>query len=166
MCVFFFRIKFDAGHTSSTEFFHNDAEMPIYSRATAGYPVGDLVNILLKSDLCGRKVCTVQPLGVSENATFIVDVETVNYEDLKADDLGSWHPTGTKRSYFRFSSDGTLRVSEKCPRNMPSEYYVLTRRYYTHKSYNQFHRQIADIKGKYVACWSLMKACNTKLLRT
>ena len=88
--------------------------------------------------LGGTKVCTVQPLGVSENATFIVDVETVNYEDLKADDLGSWHPTGTKRAYFRFSSDETLRVSEKCPRNMPSEYYVLTRRYYTHKSYNKF----------------------------
>ena len=77
MCVFFFfRIKFDAGHSSSTEFFRNDLEMPISSRATAGYPVGGLVNSLLKSDLGGTKVCTVEPLGVSENATFIVDVES------------------------------------------------------------------------------------------
>ena len=37
-----------------------------------------------KSDLDGRKVCIVLPLGVSENVTLIVDAETVNYEDLKA----------------------------------------------------------------------------------
>lgn len=143
-----FRIKFEPGNSSKTEFYRNDLEMPIYSRAVSGYPVGDLVKILLSSDVTGRKVCTVQPLSVCENAAFIVDIETVDHQDLKADDLGSWHPTGTKKSYFRFSSDGTLRVSEKRPRNMPSDYYVLTRRYYTHKSYDKYHRLIADIRGK------------------
>ena len=122
--------------------------MPIYSRPMSGYPVGDLVKILLKSDMAGRKVCTVQPLGVNENAAFIIDVECVDHQDLKADDLGLWRSTGTKKSYFRFSPDGTLRVSEKRPRSIPSTYYVLTRRYYTHKSYDKYHRLIADIKGK------------------
>lgn len=143
-----FRIKFELGNSSTTEFYRDDPEVPIYSRPTSGYPIGDLVNILLKSDLAGRKVCTVQPLGVSENAAFIVDVESVDHQDLKADDLGSWCSTGTKKSYFRFSPDGTLRVSDKCPRSVSSAYYVLTRRYYTHKSYDKYHRQIADIKGK------------------
>ena len=146
--LWYFRIKFEPGNSSKTEFYRNDLEMPIYSRAVSGYPVGDLVKILLSSDVTGRKVCTVQPLSVCENATFIVDVETVDHQDLKADDLGSWHPTGTKKSYFRFSSDGILHVSEKHPRNMPSDYYVLTRRYYTHKSYDKYHRLIADIGGK------------------
>ena len=77
----------------------------------------------------------------------------VDLQYLKADDIGSWHPTGTKKSYFRFSQSGTLRVCEKCPRDT-SEYYVLTRRYYIHKSYDKFHRQIADIRGKLsVSVW-------------
>ena len=91
-----------------------------------------------------KKVCTVQPLGVSENATFIIDMEMVELRDLKADDLGSWHPTGTQKTYFRFSQSGTLKISEKCPRGSLS---LLTRRYYIHKFYDKFHRQIADIRG-------------------
>ena len=78
--------------------------MPIYSRWTSGYPIGDLVNILLKSDMATRQVCTVQPLGISENAAFVIDVEEVDLQDLKADDTDSWHPTGTKKSYFDFLS--------------------------------------------------------------
>lgn len=49
--------------------------------------------MLMKPTMAIGKVCTVQPLGVSENATFFVDVEAVDLQDLKADDLGSWHPT-------------------------------------------------------------------------
>ena len=101
--------------------------------------------MLLKSD--NEKVCTVQPLGVSENSAFIVDVEMVDLGDLKADELGSWHPTGTKRSFFRFSQSGIIKISKKCPHHLLSQYYVLTRRYYIHKSYDKFHRQIVDIRG-------------------
>lgn len=54
---------------------------------TSGYPVGELVNILLKPDTSTH---TVQ--GVFENAAFVVDVELVDLQDLKAD---AWHPTGT-----------------------------------------------------------------------
>ena len=45
----------------------------------------------MKSDMAGRKVCTVQPLGGSEKAAFIVDMESVDHQDLKADVLGCWH---------------------------------------------------------------------------
>ena len=37
----------------------------------------------------------------------------VELQDLRTDDMGSWHPTGTKKSYFRFSD---------------SEYFVITLR--------------------------------------
>lgn len=95
-------------------------------------------NMLLKSTMTVNEVCTSQLLGASENAAFVIDVETVDLGDLKADDLGSWHPTGTKKSYFRFSDSGTPEMS-------PWQYYVLTRRYYIHRSYGKFHRQITDI---------------------
>ena len=77
------RLKFEA------EYFKGDKELPIYSRrVSSGYAVGDLVNILLDSNLDEHQVCSVQPLSVSENATFIIDVDTVHFQDLKADDLG------------------------------------------------------------------------------
>ena len=43
------------------------------------------------------KDTTAQPLGVVENATFLIGIDSVNYQDLKADDLGVWVPTGTKK---------------------------------------------------------------------
>lgn len=84
---------------------------------------------------------------MTENASFIVDIDAVSFQDLKADDLGSWNATGTKKSYFRFQPSGTLRVSDKRPATNPSDYYTMTRRYYVHKTYARFHRQIVDIKG-------------------
>ena len=156
--MFLCRIKFEEPSTSQNEYYSDDPEMPIYSRATSGYHVGELVDMLMKPTMAVEKVCTVQPLGVSENATFVVDVEAIELRDLKADDLGSWHPTGTKKTYCRFTSSGVLKVCEKTPKSRLSEYYLLTRRYYVHRSYDKYHRQIADISGKTIMTGKLSTA--------
>lgn len=101
----------------------------------------------MRSDLEEDKTCKVQPLTVSENASFVIDNDEVNFQDLKADDLGSWKATGTKKVYFRFV-DEIIRISDKLPASANSNYYVLTRRYYVHMNYGKFHRQIVDIKSK------------------
>ena len=54
-----------------------------------------------------------QPLGVSQNALFVVDIDVVNFDDLKADDIGLWKGTGTKKMHFRVLSSGTIKYSEK-----------------------------------------------------
>ena len=142
--LYLHRLKFE------TEYFKGDKELPIYSRVSSGYAVGDVVNILLNSNMDERRVCTVQPLSVSENATFVVDVDTVHFQDLKADDLGVWLPTGTKKSFFCFTSSGSLKIAQKATAELRNEscYYTLTRRYYVHKTYDKFHRQLVDIKGQ------------------
>ena len=57
-------------------------------------------------------------------------LDYVNYQDLKADDLGVWVPTGTKKVFFRFSSSGILKFTNKKSGNaVKSSYYTLTRRY-------------------------------------
>ena len=48
------------------------------------------------------QVCTVQPLGVSENAAFVIDVEEMDLQDLKADGTGILH--GPKGHIFDFLS--------------------------------------------------------------
>lgn len=96
-----------------------------------------------------ENVCTVQPLGVSQNALFIVDIDMVSFEDLKADDLGSWKGTGTKKMYFRVLSSGAIKYSETKPVISSSTHYLqLTRRYYVHKGYAEYHRMIADVQSK------------------
>ena len=50
------------------------------------------------------KICTFRPTGVSENATFVVDLDAVRFGDLKSDDLGSWNAMGTKFTFFRMTA--------------------------------------------------------------
>ena len=123
--------------------------MPIYASPASGYPLHLLIDILLKPNMPPKHVCTVQPLGVSQNALFIVDVDVVNYEDLKADDLGSWKGTGTKKMFFRDLLSGAIKYSEKKPNaSSYTQYLQLTRRYYVHKGYIEYHRMIADVQSK------------------
>ena len=89
------------------------------------------------------QICKIQPIGVSENATFLIDLEEVTFCDLKSDDMGSWKATGTKSIYFKFSEGAivlTSRHSQNC--------FILKRRYFIHGPYQKFHRLISDVAGK------------------
>ena len=72
------------------------------SRVTTGYAASCIIRILMLATPA-NKVSVVQPVAVSENATFIIDLEKVNFCDLKSDDMGAWEATGTKSTYFSFS---------------------------------------------------------------
>lgn len=101
----------------------------------------------MASSIDVSKICTVRPCGISENASFIIDLDTVRFSDLKSDDLGSWNATGTKSTFFRITEMG-VRIADKKPsKDAIGMYHVLTRRYYVHNTYNLFHRLIADVKG-------------------
>ena len=115
----------------------------MFSSTAVGYSVDKLAQVLLnpKDD----QVCHVQPMGVTRNASFIIDVDDVEFSDLKADDLGSWKSNGTKATLFRLSASGAVKM--KSSKDRCSGSYELTRRYYVHKTYNLFSRVIIDIKG-------------------
>lgn len=108
----------------------------------------------------------MKPLGVCKNTVFIIDVDEVAYSDIKADDLGSWKSTGTKRTYFKFNQENVL-VYAMAGANY-KEYFLLNRRYYVHKTYRCFHRIICDIQGNWGICQVCMHECNLYLypLRT
>ena len=75
--------------TPQQEFLDGDPELPLISQLEAGYPVHSLIQTLLASDVAKSRVCKVQPLGVMQNAVFMIDLDEVHFNDLKADDLGS-----------------------------------------------------------------------------
>ena len=88
------------------EYYKEDPQLPIYAAPTSGIPLHELIDILMKPDIPAERVCTVQLLGVTQNAAFVVSIDSVDFGDLKADDLGSWKGTGTKRMYFRVLPSG------------------------------------------------------------
>lgn len=111
-----------------------------------GYPVHSLIQQLLTPESDSSRICRVQPMGVTRNSLFQIDLDAVQFEDLKADDLGSWMATGTKRTHFRYTQNNTIKYATGLP-PPSSDYFLLTRRYYVHRTYNKFHRIISDIKG-------------------
>ena len=78
------------------EYYCGDRQLPIYSKVTSGYSFYQLVRILIPSEVDESAVCSVRPVGMSTNATFIVDIDMVHFNDLKCDDLGMWTTTGSK----------------------------------------------------------------------
>ena len=132
---------------SEIEYYKDDSQLPIYAAPTSGMPLHELIDILKKPDIPTEHVCTVQPLGVSQSAAFVVSVDSVEFGDLKADDLGSWKGTGTKRMYFQVMPSGAIRFMERKP-SSTAQYFLLTRCYFVHMTYDKFHRMIADIRSK------------------
>ena len=86
--------------------YDDDPELPLFSSVSSGYPASELARILMNQNIDPKRVCHVQPLGVTKNATFIVGIDDVLFIDLKADDLGTWMNNGTKSTYFTMLPNG------------------------------------------------------------
>ncbi len=75
-----------------------DPDLPMYTQVSSPYNCVELISILMTDDMDDCKTCGTRPLGVSENASFIIDLDRVQFDDLKADDLGSWKQNGSKHT--------------------------------------------------------------------
>ena len=144
LCIYvwvLYRLKFD----DYDEYYGEDRELPIFSRVQTGYMAEYLIKLLMgESERPSSKICKLQPIGVSENATFIIDLEHVKFGDLKSDDMGSWITTGTKSTLFKFVGNQVIFTSKT------QSHFVMKRRYYIHATYGKYHRMIADIAGNFI----------------
>ena len=93
-----------------------------------------------------EKICQVQPMGVNRNCSFIIDLDSICIDDLKADDLGSWKSTGTRRSYFKLRQGEEAEFVKVVP-SQSADYFVVIRRYFVHSTYSKFRRCIVEIKS-------------------
>ena len=75
------------------QYYNDDKELPIFSSTCTGFFAEEVTRILLNPNT--MIVGDVQPMGVTKNASFIVDVDDVEFADLKAEDLGTWKTNGT-----------------------------------------------------------------------
>lgn len=145
-CLLIFRLKLDSDEDEEEQYYYNDdPELPMFSTV----PNAAESVALLLMDPEPRKVCHVQPMGVTHTATFVIDLDDIHFPDLKADDLGSWKPNGTKATCFDLLVGGEIQIITPKPKKILPSSYILTRRYYVHGTCNQFRRVIVDVRGNY-----------------
>ena len=82
-------------------------------------------------------MCHIQPLGVDRNCTFIIDLNSISSDDLRADDMGSWKCNSTRRSYFKLNRKNGPDFLKAAPQQLVGTYHVI-RRYFVHRSYSKF----------------------------
>lgn len=135
------------------EYFNNNPKLPIYERTPNRYPAETLVRILLgKVDL--QQVCSIQPLAVQANCTFLVDTSKLeSIKDLTADDNGAWQPTGKPCTWFRVLFDDCGGVSkvfklQHKPGVLTPNVFGLYRYYSRHQTSMDFKRTVATIMSK------------------
>ena len=126
--------------------FNDDPELPIYSQTRTGYSLSKLVDILMITTIPDEKMCQVQPMGVNRNCSFIIDLDSICIDDLKADDLGSWKSNGTRRSYFKLNQGKEAEFVKVVP-SQSADYFAIIRRYFVHATYTKFRRCIVEIKS-------------------
>ena len=92
-----------------------------------------LIDVMLNPDVAPDKIYSVQPLGVMQSAAFLIDIVTVAFDDIKADDLGSWKATENKKSFFHVTSLGAVKyLLSKPVGSVSTDYLLLTRRYFVY----------------------------------
>ena len=98
--------------TPQQEVFDDDPQLPLILHLEAGYPVHFLIQTLLASNVDKSRVCKVQPLGVMQNAMFMIDLDEVHFNDVKADDLHVQY-----RSDTRYKSNAFITSNERINAN-------------------------------------------------
>ena len=83
---------------------------PVYEVPWGCYTGEQILKILLNPRINKKKICHSKPSNVTQSATFVVDLESLDHpDDIKKDDFGKWVYSGSHSvSYAAFESDGGL----------------------------------------------------------
>ena len=82
-----YRVKVE---DNTQQYFQDDPELPVYSCVCTPYKSHRLINILLDDSIDKWQVCGVQPLGVTENATFIINLDLPGPSSASHTSISLW----------------------------------------------------------------------------
>ena len=136
----------------NVENYDNDPQLLLFSTVTCGYSASEFARVLMNKDIDTNKVCHIQPLGVVKNALLtLIMFCSVIYKHRYMEN------NGTKSTYFSMSTNGSVAITSGKPSHSTKSYYVLTQRYFTHGTYQLFHRIVVDIRGMCNAVCIILK---------
>lgn len=129
-------------------YLHDDVNLPVYKHTEQRYTTKEIVEVLLDKSISCSRIATSQPTSVQDNFVFIVDISKLDKpEDVRADDLGSWSCTGTRRSQCSVDEQGFVIDIISDGKSRRKDMFTLIKRYYRHSSAGDYKRTIAEIYG-------------------
>ncbi|MES9879681.1 MAG: hypothetical protein ABW185_02225 [Sedimenticola sp.] len=117
------------------DLYMGDSTVPIYQRGLKnGIPTKDILHTMLTINNEAPNVCSHIPIGVNQNAIFIINTDKLGHpKDILADGCGTWNQTCTKNKYFfrnntnyveipqsGYGTDGLIKVKRMSYRHSTS----------------------------------------------
>lgn len=113
------------------------------------YNAEKIAEVLLDPKLPNSKIATSRPVAIQDNVTFIVDLTKLqSKQDIRADDLGSWHCNGKRLIQCKVDKFGKVVELVDKPSKRTGTLHTIVRRYYEHATARDFKKTIAEILGK------------------
>jgi hypothetical protein len=70
--------------------------------------------MLLNPNIDKKEICSAPPVDVRKNASYVIDKNCLdNPEDIKKDNIGVWHHTGSHNNHFNchINSGGEVLIN-------------------------------------------------------
>lgn len=132
------------------DFYHENCNLPVYSRQQSRFDTQEIITILLDPDLQQEQVCKTQPVSIEHNATFVVNLsELRDPKDIYVDDMGSWRYNGVYKSWVSVESDGFMvsHGKEKPSTTIHGTLYHITKKYFVNKTSRDLKKTVAFLSG-------------------
>ena len=111
----------------------------------------EIIETLLDPDLDRNVVATTQPVGVENNAIFIVDLKYLKHtKDIMCDELGSWRNNGCPSIWVIVDAHGIAETRGKVKPSIAGDGsvpYKVCKRYYVNKASPDFRQMIVFLEG-------------------
>ena len=126
---------------------------PVYEVPPEKYSAERVIKILLDPNIDKKKICNQRPLDIQSSGTFVVDLNSLkDPDDVKKDNFGVWHHSGSHNQTFDCCITATGDVLIGCslfsPRGAQWEHYSLRRLHSKHPTNRNFRRMLSFITGK------------------
>ena len=60
------------------DYYHDNYNLPVYSRQQSQFDTHGIITILLDRDSCDYQVCKTQPINIEHNSTFVVNLSDLS----------------------------------------------------------------------------------------
>ena len=126
----------------------------MYGHPRRGYNCEEIVHILLDPIFTDELLSTTHPVSVEHNVSFVINLNSLsNPSDVRADDLGSWKCTGSRRLTFMVKFGPTTCHIVSSMSGSGGRQVQIRRQYHVHGTDPDLHRMIAfveDLEGMYM----------------
>ena len=140
--------------------YNNNILLPVFSWQKDGFTWQEIFKIIMNV-YPSQYVCSMQPVAVQHNATFLVNSATLkNPNDIKCDDMSTWIHKGSPTMSIAVARCSNLEIDhiKKLKKSEDiSEYkevFLLKRVYYWNKGSPDVRKIISTVCGKCV-CFQL-----------